>query len=487
MPDDRLTTACWTVFLALVHLTSPHLTEAQVDLLQGEMTGEVSTNGAILQSRLTAPKIAANGDVPGAAGVARFEISAAADFRDAVSTEWISAEAEQDFVVKALVSGLKPATKYYYRVEFGKDRGETRRGPSRSFRTHHAPDVEARHSFVVVTGMNYHYFHHGGPAHRVAYTGPDKRIGYPALATILSLKPDFFVGTGDNIYYDSPRNTSATTAAAMRKKWHEQFVQPRYVELFGQVPTYWEKDDHDFRYDDSDTTGEKEPSTELGLRIFREQVPVTDPMDPDAVTFRTYRAGKLLQIWLPENRDYRSPNLSPDGPEKTLWGKAQREWLQRTLLASDATFKIIVSPTPMIGPDDITKKDNHTDVGGFQHEGESFFGWAKENGFLDKGLYFVCGDRHWQYHSINPAGFEEFSCGALVDANSRLGVRPGSKRSTDPEARIKQPYTSPQPSGGFLNVVVEPVRSQGTATARFNFHDEKGALLYSSVKERSVE
>jgi alkaline phosphatase D len=216
-------------------------------------------------------------------------------------------------------------------------------------------------------------------------------------------------------------------------------------------------------------------------------VPVVDPADPEAVTYRTFRPNKLLQIWLVENRDYRSPNRSPDGPEKTIWGARQRQWLKRTLLESGAAVKVLISPTPMVGPDDSYKKDNHTNLGGFRHEGTAFFEWAKENGFLEKGLYFTCGDRHWQYHAIHPSGFEEFSCGALVDANSRMGVPPGGKKSTDPEAKIKHVYRSKEPSGGFLNVVVEPGADAKTAAAHFNFYDENGVLLYSASKTVPVD
>ena len=459
---------------------------AEIDHLQGEMVGEVTTNSALLQSRLTASKIDKHGDVPGASGVARFEIADNDDFNKASQTEWLAAKAKTDYVVKVKVTNLKPATKYYFRLVYGQDKSNLKRGRSCSFRTHLPADRVARHSFVVVTGMNYHYFHYGY-GNRKPFAGPNKELGYPALVSILKQKPDFFVGTGDNIYYDAPRPTAAKDAASMRKKWHEQFVQPRYVDLFAAVPTYWEKDDHDFRYDDSDNTSDRKPSVEVGLRIFKEQVPVTDPKDPDAVTYRTFRCGKNLQVWFPENRDYRSPNLSPDGPAKTIWGSKQRQWLQRTLLASDATFKIIVSPTPMIGPDDLRKKDNHPDIGGFRHERDSFFKWAIENGFLKKGLYFVCGDRHWQYQSIDPTGFEEFSSGALVDANSRLGVKPGNKRGTDPEAKIKQPYTSTTPSGGFLNVVIEPDKQKKTATLDFRFFDENGKLLHSVKKTREID
>ena len=474
--------------LALSACTVGSACAAEIAHLQGEMSGEVSRTSVILQSRLTAIAKARDGDVPGAPGWGRFEWADNPNFESSQHSDWLAAVAGNDFMLKVKVDGLQPATLYYYRLEFGETQQPQQRGPTRTFKTHPAAQTIASCRFVVVTGMNFHYFHYGAPGDdRPAYRGPDKHLGYPALASMLQRKPDFFVATGDNVYYDAPRESSARTAQQMRKKWHEQLVQPRYVDFFASTPTYWEKDDHDYRYDDCDNTTNQEPSTDLGIRIFREQVPIVDPQDQAAVTYRTYRVGKLLQFWLPENRDYRSANLSPDGPEKTIWGETQRKWLMETLLESEATFKIIVSPTPMVGPDYLRKKDNHCDIGGFRHEGEAFFEWARKNGFLDRGLYFVCGDRHWQYHSIHPSGFEEFSCGALVDANSILGINPGSPTGTDPQSRIQQPYTSRQPSGGFLQVDVRPAADNSMATLVFDFVDENGMRLHVVEKTRRIE
>ena len=150
----------------------------------------------------------------------------------------------------------------------------------------------------------------------------------------------------------------AKTDAEIRRKYHEQFMQRRFIDLFTKVPAYWQKDDHDYRFDDSDPymdaaryrEGDGLPSHDQGVRMFLEQLPVADPKTASPITFRTYRVNKLLQIWLVEGRDYRSPNNMPDGPDKSLWGAAQKEWLKGTLLASDATFKILVSPTPMVIP-----------------------------------------------------------------------------------------------------------------------------------------
>lgn len=166
-----------------------------------------------------------------------------------------------------------------------------------------------------------------------------------------------------------------------------------------------------------------------------------------------------------------------DGPDKTLWGRAQLDWLKKTLLASDATHKILISPTPIVGPDDAYKIDNHTNHRGFRHEGREFLDWIKEKELEKRGFAILCGDRHWQYHSIDATGVEEFSCGALCDANSRLGRKPGDPESTDPDAKIRQPYTQAEASGGFLRVVISK-----DAQARFQFYDEAGELLYQFTK-----
>jgi phosphodiesterase/alkaline phosphatase D-like protein len=153
----------------------------------------------------------------------------------------------------------------------------------------------------------------------VRSVGIYRTLEFPALRHIIDHKPDFFVGTGDSVYYDI-FPLAATTQAELRAHWHRQFSKPLFVELFANVATYWEKDDHDHRYNDSDTAGDLAPSNTLGIRTFLEQVPVVDPDEPSPVTYRSHRINKHLQIWLTEGRDYRSPNAAPPGPSKAVWG-----------------------------------------------------------------------------------------------------------------------------------------------------------------------
>lgn len=451
----------------------------EIHTAQGSLAGEVTTNQALLQTRLTkyaGPELDEAGDIPGASGVACFEYGLHQDLHDAQQTDWMEAKREHDFIVRVAITGLKPGTTYYYRPLFGTSKTEIHRGVTGSFTTLPGAESTGEISFVIGSCMNYHSFMHGksnGGGPRTA-TEEDKRLGYPSYAAMKELHPQFFVGTGDIVYYDHPKVTAAQDIKALRKKWHEQFHFPRMIQFFTQTPTYWSKDDHDFRYNDSDLTGENLPSVGLGIEMFREQMPIYPTGDETSPTYRTHRINKDLQIWLTEGRDFRSPNKSPDEEGKSLWGDEQRAWLMRTLKESDATWKILISPTPMVGPDDAYKTDNHVNLGGFRHEADAFFDWLKANEIT--GFSIVCGDRHWQYHSIHPTGVEEFGCGALNDENSRLGVPPGSPKGTDPDAKIRQPYLYTEPTGGFLRVTVHRT-DDGTSHLTIEHHDDHGKLM----------
>lgn len=462
------------------------------DAGMGIMVGEMTSGSAIVQVRLTSGKELIDRDLPGMTGVVEFQLEE--ENGNPVESSVVAAEPENDFIARIVFEGLRPGTGYRCLTRISGDGENFREGPVARFRTHPGKEGTDLVRFVVVTGMNYAKFHGDDridlEQHKIEnntelpppYDGPDKHLGYPALASILELQPHFFVGTGDNVYYDTPDNPRAETVEELRQKWHEQFVQPRYRDLFAEVPTYWMIDDHDYRIDDGDNSGDYLPTPETGRRLMLEQLPVAGTEDEDAKTYRTHRVSRDLQVWFPENRMHRSDNAMEDGPGKTIWGKEQRAWLKRTLLESDATFKLLVSPTPMIGPDDIRKTDNHTNHGGFRHERDEFFAWLRETGLDKKHFYIVCGDRHWQYHSIHPTGIEEFSCGALLDANSRLGRQPGDPASTDPEGLIRQPYSQAERSGGFLMIDVRAEDGETPASLSFSWRDERGMELYTTRK-----
>jgi len=402
---------------------------------------------------VTVPVDQLEGACPGAAGRVRVRYGTRADLSDAISTEWADVNADSDFVHQFALTGLKAGTVYHYATETTGPNGTPQHGSFRgNFAT--APDPKSPSSlrFCVMTCQGYHDRDH-----------PDGHNIYPSM---LALSPQFVSMTGDLVYYDSnePRAVSPRLA---RYHWERMFSLPRIVELTRNVSTYWLKDDHDTVSDDS-WPGMKmgELTWEEGLKINRQQTPHSDK------PYRTFRWGRDLQIWLSDGRDYRSSNRTPDGPEKTIWGQEQKEWFFRTVAESDATWKVLISPTPIVGPDRMAKNDNHANSG-FQHEGDEIRNWLKAH--VPESFFVLCGDRHWQYHSVHPqTGLNEFSVGPASDEHA--GGTPGEDPQYHRFHRVK---------GGFLSVTLTPNAERSTIL--FEHRDVLGKVVYAWSKTRAAQ
>jgi alkaline phosphatase D len=380
---------------------------------------------------------------PGTHGQTRVSYRVTGD-PDWLATGWEDVDAEHDFVRQFLLTDLQPNSRYEVRVEARNDEGAgaTLTG---GFRTAPAAEQAERVVFTVSTGQ--------------AFPDRDGPHGYNIYAPMLDLDPSFFVHTGDIVYYDR----LAKNAALARYHWQRTYSLPSNVAFHRQVGSYFIKDDHDAWVNDCWPTMNSPFMGELtfaqGLEIFREQVPMGDR------TYRTLRWGKDLQIWLVEGRDFRSPNTMPDGPEKTIWGEDQMKWFQDTVKASDATFRILISPTPVVGPDRENKHDNHSNKD-FTHEGSRLREFLAAQG----NMVVVCGDRHWQYHSIDPqTGLREYSCGPA--SNKHAGGW-----SQDDFRKEYHQYLNV--IGGFLSATVE--QTDGKPTLTFRYHDDQGVVRYTS-------
>ena len=156
-----------------------------------------------------------------------------------------------------------------------------------------------------------------------------------------------------------------------------------------------------------------------------------------------------------------------DGPGKTIWGAEQKAWFKRTVAASDATFRVLISPTPIVGPDRGNKNDNHANKG-FTHEGDEIRAFIASQ----KNMYIVCGDRHWQYVSIDPkTGVKEFSCGPTTDKHAS-GFSQKNRSEMHRYLKIK---------GGFLSVTID--RKNGKSFASFKHHDTYGGVYNEELIE----
>lgn len=441
-----------------------------VFLASGARVGEVTATSAVVWTRTTAePQRRAGeeisgrpvvtlasgvdvstleGAVPGAAGEVRVTVRQRFDDGDARVVDWLPTGADHDFTRQVLLEGLAADTPYAVTVEArpaASEAGATAL-ETVTFRTAPRPDQRRAVRFAAMTCQYY------GRRDR-----PDGFRIYPSMA---AGRPDFYLSIGDNVYYDneSPRTTSVELA---RYHWQRMFTLPAIASFLRSVPGYWLKDDHDLLRNDSwpgIAPGISAPMTfEEGQAVFIEQMPA--PERP----YRTVRWGEGVQLWLVEGRDFRSPNDMPDGPDKTIWGTEQWRWLRDSLLASDADWKVLVSPTPIVGPDRSNKADNHANAA-FSHEGDAVREWFRAN--LDDSFLVIVGDRHWQYHSVHPeTGLDEFSVGPASDAHA--GGTPGE----DPEY-----HRFHRVGGGFLSVDVDWVDDRPRIVLRHR--DVSGRVVY---------
>jgi alkaline phosphatase D len=443
----------------------------------GTRVGEVTADSAVVWTRLTkhpqrnnkgvvfaknvdrqnnrpttVPVEQIEGACPGIAGRVRLRYGLKEDLSDAVETLWIDVTKDTDFIHQFKLIGLKPDNTYHY-VSQATSPGESQVGSEFRGKFFTAPDprTPSAFRFCVMTCQGYPDRDH-----------PD---GHPIYPSMLALEPKFVTLTGDLVYYDS-NEPRALTPALARLHWERMFSLPRLVAMLRNASSYWLKDDHDTLSDDSWPGMQAgELTFAEGQEIFRQQAPIS------AQSYRTFRWGRDLQIWFTDGRDFRSPNRMPDGPSKTIWGAEQKAWFKRTVEQSDATWKLLISPTPLVGPDRSNKNDNHSNAG-FAHEGDEIREWLTTH--TPDNFFVICGDRHWQYHSVHPtAGTQEFSVGAASD--SHAGGTPGENRLYHRFHRVK---------GGFLSVELRPEGQQSQIALQLR--DINGAVVYEVTFRRAV-
>jgi len=451
--------------LATILLPAFNCPAAELYIGSGVKAGEVTDTTAIVLVRLTStPGQDAKGNIPGREGEARLEYATKESLEDATHTHWQPANPKADWSIHFQLRDLKTATRYFYRVEYRTAASATsERSEAFSFVTAPTPADRTAVKFHLTTCQDLH--------------------GFNTYLPMAAQKPDFVISDGDNVYYDGQGD--ARNVPEAWQAYQQMFGLPPMKDYYKHVSGYFLKDDHDFRFNDSDphmkgvwvnaakkgspkakfteTQGNRKLdvnwlTAEEGAQVFRTVFPMSEK------PYRTFRWGRGIQLWLLENREFRSPNDMPDGPEKTIWGAEQKAWLKQTLLASDADFRIIVSPNPIIGPDRILKGDNQANLNGFWYEGQAFLDWLTENKLTN--VILMNGDRHWQYHSIDERHgrhIHEFSCGPTDDDH----VQP----VPPPYDGVARPYSASR--GGFLTIQYDPAK-----TLNFQFFSVKGEALY---------
>jgi phosphodiesterase/alkaline phosphatase D-like protein len=385
-----------------------------------------------------------------------------------------------DYSVHLRLALLRPSTPYHFRLWIkGEEADLVRAGQVHRFATAPEPSDLRDVSFIATTCFNHAVL-------KDLEEGVWPAQGFRMFRGLLervkagSLSFDFAILNGDTVYLDKQgagyRSRPEHQPHGMRARYFDNYLLPLAREFFRQFSAYFLKDDHDWRFNDADPVFSAQtspprfyrqigkyyrgpPGPLLGKKIFEEMHPVE--RGPQAAPYRTFRWGRGLQVWLLESRECRYPNgreleryklegLSvphegrydqylyyPDycgAPSvEEGWGQKQFSWLIESLKSSDAYFKVIVSPTPVLGPgQDIypelslrpvrRKADNH--VRRFRQELARFLETLQRERL--RNVYFVSGDRHFIWHSRYQTHdrrftLHEFGSGPFADDIVALG------------------------------------------------------------------
>jgi len=281
--------------------------------------------------------------------------------------------------------------------------------------------------------------------------------------------PDFIILTGDTVYYDDNRFTPDVGYPwrSYQHRWQVWPAQYRFenmLNFFSKVPGYWVVDDHDY------WKNNYAEITEDGWYIFRNTNPTPGSYGTageDAEDYyeqnlhgtskgsggdfwRAIRWGKHLELFLEEGRHHR------DHSNDLIWGSEQRFWLENRINESDATFKIVVTTTPVIAPLEDPPAFEYAD----KHANERFREETTKflNGIKDTpNVFFICGDRHWKHFSvINQSNYPEFSDFHEFSVGTAAGRDHADVSSISENEWGSMLYYDTFPNAGYLLVQIRP-------------------------------
>ena len=250
--------------------------------------------------------------------------------------------------------------------------------------------------------------------------------GYPIFAALAQVPADFFVFLGNTIYADqvcggNPRQTGydfvARRLADFWSKHRYNREDPTVQAFYRRTSVYAIWDDHEVK---GNFAGPSEPLMEPARRAFIDYFPIQPPPDEPGRLYRKFRWGALLELFILDTRQYRSPSSTHDGPGKTMLGAAQRRWLIEAVSGSSAVWKVVVSSTPLSVPAGGRGHDSWSSANaqgmpqangsGYAIERDAILRTLRQHGV--RNLVFLTGDAHhaevirhqpapeWSFHEL---------------------------------------------------------------------------------------
>jgi alkaline phosphatase D len=304
------------------------------------------------------------------------EWAATESFRDARRLPGALALPENGFTSRAELIDLPASQRIFYRVSF-EDLSDSRN-----------ISLPSAGSFLSAPGFP----PEGVPARDVSFAWGADTVGQGwgintdwggmrIYDVMRRAQPDFFIHCGDTIYADGPlvpevkladgtlwknlvtpaKSKVAETLDEFRGNHLYNMLDENVRRFNAEVPQVVLWDDHEVRnnwypqqtLEDDERYAVKSVAT-LSARArqaFLEHTPIRLGRGAVPEIFRTVPYGPLLEVFALDLRTYRGPNSPNRQPastaESAIAGRAQIDWLQRSLRRSTATWKVIASDMPL--------------------------------------------------------------------------------------------------------------------------------------------
>jgi len=334
----------------------------------------------------------------------------------------------KDFTAVVAVQGLKPDTRYYYKL-LADGNMEPRLW---SFRTFGSSGTKGR--FQIGFG--------GG----AGFTPQHERM----WDTIATHNLPAFLFLGDNVYIDNP-----TRQAVQQYCYYRRQSRPEFRDFVAFTAIYAIWDDHDFTTNDAGGGPEiRKPAWKIPVwRTF------TNNWNNPYYAGGTTRPGCWfdfsigdVDFFMLDGRYYRTKSKVKN---PSMLGDAQKKWLFKKLNSSNGTFKVIASPVPWAYG---AKPGSRDPWQGYKAEREEIFSFLAANKI--DGVILISADRHrsdiWKIERPNGYPLYEFESSKLTNIHTHK-VMPGSlfgynKKCSFGLLRFDTTISDPQVTYKIINI-----------------------------------
>lgn len=313
----------------------------------GVASGDPLPGGILLWTRVTPTPESLPGSGAGPQASVEWQVATDAGFADVISSGTFVTGPERDHTVKVDVSGLRPATTYWYRFGHAgawSPAGRTMTAPA-------ASDAVDRLRAGVVSCANWEAGHFA--AYRRLAERDDLNLVVHLGDYLYEYGSGDFTAGGTVVRRTEPPHETLTLADYRIR--HAQYkTDPDLQALHASVPWIITWDDHEVANDMWSGGAENHtPGAEGDFRArvaaarqaYAEWMPVR--LDGDGRIYRRLRYGDLFELSMLDLRTYRSEQAggtAADDEDRTIAGADQLAWLTEGLVSSTAIWKLVGNP-----------------------------------------------------------------------------------------------------------------------------------------------